>query len=184
MPRLRKAASAACWRRESSAWGVSVSQAASGSNPGRALRPGPVPHSSSNGLTAAIAPPATKGDNAPKREKHQIPYCSAAIPLTGQYGWRPARRGIWFRGRRSAAARRPEIDDKGEDPMTIELAILAWGCVLALVYIWAAVRVKTRQYGVQWNIGPRDEEVPPPQPIVGRLARAQANFFETFPLFV
>lgn len=68
--------------------------------------------------------------------------------------------------------------------MTIELAILAWGCVLAIVYIWAAVRVKTRQYGVQWNIGARDEELPPPQPIVGRLARAQANFFETFPLFV
>ncbi|HEY5712163.1 MAG TPA: MAPEG family protein [Allosphingosinicella sp.] len=68
--------------------------------------------------------------------------------------------------------------------MTIELAILAWGCVLAIVYIWAAVRVKTRQYGVQWNIGPRDEDVPPPLPIVGRLARAQANFFETFPLFV
>ena len=67
--------------------------------------------------------------------------------------------------------------------MTIELAILAWGCVLAFVYIWAAVRVKTRQYGVQWNIGARDEELAPPPPIVGRLARAQANFFETFPLF-
>jgi len=26
-------------------------------------------------------------------------------------------------------------------------------------------------------------EVPPPQPIVGRLARAQANFYETFPLY-
>lgn len=68
--------------------------------------------------------------------------------------------------------------------MTTELAILAWGCVLAIVYIWASIRVKTRQYGVQWNIGPRDEDVPSPQPIVGRLARAQANFFETFPLFV
>ena len=30
---------------------------------------------------------------------------------------------------------------------------------------------------------PRDEELPPPQPIVGRLARAQANFYETFPLY-
>lgn len=67
--------------------------------------------------------------------------------------------------------------------MTIELIILAWGCVLAIVYVWAAVRVKTQQYGVAWNIGPRDEEVAPPRPIVGRLARAQANFFETFPLF-
>jgi uncharacterized MAPEG superfamily protein len=38
------------------------------------------------------------------------------------------------------------------------------------------------QYGTQWNISARDEPLPPPQPIVGRLARAQANFFETFPI--
>lgn len=67
--------------------------------------------------------------------------------------------------------------------MTAELNVLAWGCVLALVHIFAAVRVKTRQYGTRWNVGARDEELPPPQPIVGRLARAQANFFETFPIF-
>jgi uncharacterized MAPEG superfamily protein len=66
--------------------------------------------------------------------------------------------------------------------MTIELTVLAWGCVLALVHIFAAVRVKTRQYGTKWNMGARDEALPPPEPIVGRLARAQANFFETFPL--
>jgi uncharacterized MAPEG superfamily protein len=67
--------------------------------------------------------------------------------------------------------------------MTTELIVLAWGCVLALVHIFAAVRFKTRQYGTKWNMGARDEELPPPQPIVGRLARAQANFFETFPIF-
>jgi uncharacterized MAPEG superfamily protein len=67
--------------------------------------------------------------------------------------------------------------------MTIELNILAWGCILALVHVFAAVRVKTRQYGTKWNMGARDEELPPPQPIVGRLARAQANYFETFPIF-
>jgi uncharacterized MAPEG superfamily protein len=67
--------------------------------------------------------------------------------------------------------------------MTAELNVLAWGCVLALVHIFAAVRVKTRQYGSKWNMGARDEELPPPEPIVGRLARAQANFFETFPIF-
>ena len=33
------------------------------------------------------------------------------------------------------------------------------------------------------NVGPRDEPMPPPGPLVGRLDRAQANFFETFPLF-
>lgn len=66
--------------------------------------------------------------------------------------------------------------------MGIELKVLAWGCVLGLVHIFAAVRVKTRQYGTKWNVGARDEQLAPPQPIVGRLARAQANFFETFPI--
>ena len=66
--------------------------------------------------------------------------------------------------------------------MTTELAVLAWGCVLALVHVFAAVRVKTRQYGTKWNVGARDEDLPPPEPLVGRLARAQANYFETFPV--
>ena len=66
--------------------------------------------------------------------------------------------------------------------MTTELTVLAWGCVLALVHVFAAVRVKTRQYGKEWNMGARDEMLPPAEPIVGRLARAQANYFETFPI--
>jgi uncharacterized MAPEG superfamily protein len=65
-----------------------------------------------------------------------------------------------------------------------ELAALAWGCILAFVHIFAAVQVKTRQYGTKWNIGARDEELPPISPLGGRLARAQANFFETFPIFI
>jgi uncharacterized MAPEG superfamily protein len=66
--------------------------------------------------------------------------------------------------------------------LNTELTVLAWSCVLALVHISAAVRVKTRQYGTTWNMGARDETLPPPDPLVGRLARAQANFFETFPI--
>jgi uncharacterized MAPEG superfamily protein len=66
--------------------------------------------------------------------------------------------------------------------MTTELSVLAWGCILAILHIFIAVRFKTRQYGSKWNMGARDEELPPPQPIVGRLARAQDNFFETFPI--
>jgi uncharacterized MAPEG superfamily protein len=68
--------------------------------------------------------------------------------------------------------------------MTTELTVLAWGCVLAIVHLFAAVQVKTRQYGTEWNLGSRDEELPPPKPIVGRLARAQANFYETFPIMI
>lgn len=68
--------------------------------------------------------------------------------------------------------------------MTTELAVLAWGSILALVHILAAAQVKTRQYGTKWNMGARDEELPPPRPIVGRMMRAQTNFFETFPIAV
>lgn len=68
--------------------------------------------------------------------------------------------------------------------MNIELKVLAYGCILALVHVFAAAHVKTRQYGTKWNMGARDEALPPPEPIVGRLARAQANYFETFPVAV
>ena len=68
--------------------------------------------------------------------------------------------------------------------MTTELAILAWGCVLGFVHILAAGQAKTRQYGSTWTVGARDEELPAPSPVVGRLMRAQANFFETFPLMI
>ena len=67
--------------------------------------------------------------------------------------------------------------------MTTELSVLAWGCVLGIVHIFLAVRFKTRQYGTKWNVGARDEALSPLNPVAGRLARAQANFFETFPIF-
>jgi uncharacterized MAPEG superfamily protein len=67
--------------------------------------------------------------------------------------------------------------------MNTELSVLAWGCVLALLHVFAAAHVKTRQYGMKWNVGARDDALPEPQPIVGRMARAQANFYETFPLY-
>ncbi|MEO5641227.1 MAG: MAPEG family protein [Sphingomicrobium sp.] len=68
--------------------------------------------------------------------------------------------------------------------MTTELTVLAWGCLLALVHIFAAAQVKTRQYGTKWNMGARDEDLPPPNALVGRLTRAQDNFFETFPIAI
>lgn len=68
--------------------------------------------------------------------------------------------------------------------MTTELAVLAWGCLLAILHIWLPIRAKTAQYGVKWNMGPRDEAQPPPSAMAGRLERAQANFFETFPVMI
>lgn len=68
--------------------------------------------------------------------------------------------------------------------MHTEYAILAWGCVLALVHIFAASTVRTAQYGTAWNAGNRDSDPGTPTPLIGRLMRAQGNFFETFPLVI
>ena len=49
---------------------------------------------------------------------------------------------------------------------------------------FTATRFKTAQYGRKWNVGARDEALPPPSPVTGRLMRAQANFEETFPIAI
>src|SRR5687768_2390655 len=68
--------------------------------------------------------------------------------------------------------------------VAIELKILAWSCVLLLVHIFAAGHFKTKQYGPKWNMGARDETLPPLEPVAGRLVRAQANFLETYPIAI
>jgi uncharacterized MAPEG superfamily protein len=68
--------------------------------------------------------------------------------------------------------------------MPVELTILAWGAVLLLVHVFAAAQAKTKQYGAKWNMGARDEALPPLEPLPGRLVRAQNNFQETFPIAV
>ena len=67
--------------------------------------------------------------------------------------------------------------------MTSELTALAWAAILAIVHILAPAFFRTQQYGMAWNASPRDAAVDPPAPVAGRLARAQANFYESFPLF-
>jgi uncharacterized MAPEG superfamily protein len=68
--------------------------------------------------------------------------------------------------------------------MAIELKILALGALLLVVYIFTATRFKTAQYGRKWNVGARDEALPPPNALSGRTMRAQANFQETFPIAI
>jgi uncharacterized MAPEG superfamily protein len=68
--------------------------------------------------------------------------------------------------------------------MPVEITILTWGMILLLVHIFAAAHVKTRQYGTKWNMGARDEALPPMEPVAGRLVRAQANFQETLPIAI
>lgn len=68
--------------------------------------------------------------------------------------------------------------------MPVEITILAWAMVLLLVHIFAAAHVKTKQYGSKWNMGARDESLPPMNALAGRLSRAEANFKETLPIAI
>lgn len=68
--------------------------------------------------------------------------------------------------------------------MKIEFAMLGATIVLALVNLFWAANVRTRQYGLEWNMGARDTPMPPLDPLGARLLRAQANLNETLPLFI
>jgi hypothetical protein len=67
--------------------------------------------------------------------------------------------------------------------MDLEIKFLAGTILLGVLNIMWAANVRTKQYGIDWNMGARDEQMPPLDPLAGRLLRAQANFLETFPLF-
>lgn len=68
--------------------------------------------------------------------------------------------------------------------MPVELKILSLGALLLVIHIFTATRFKTAQYGRKWNVGARDEALPPPNAVTGRTMRAQANFEETFPIAI
>ena len=68
--------------------------------------------------------------------------------------------------------------------MTTALTLVVWSLILAFVQIILFDVVRTGQYGLKWNTGPRDEAVPEISPMGGRLKRAQDNLFETLPLFI
>lgn len=64
-----------------------------------------------------------------------------------------------------------------------ELLGLVAAAALGLVHIVLASHSASLQRGYLWTAGPRDETLPPLSGIAGRLARANANFLETFPFF-
>jgi len=68
--------------------------------------------------------------------------------------------------------------------VAVEITILALGAVLLFIHIFVATRFKTAQYGRKWNVSARDQTLPEPNPVTGRLMRAQANFQETFPIAI
>ncbi|WP_428155947.1 MAPEG family protein [Brevundimonas sp.] len=68
--------------------------------------------------------------------------------------------------------------------MTTELTYLAMTLILALVQIFLPAGARTVEFGSKWNAGPRDETPAAKKPLTGRLERAEANLFETLPLFI
>lgn len=68
--------------------------------------------------------------------------------------------------------------------MSPEFILVAFTLVLAIIQIGAAGMARTTELGAKWNAGPRDGENPPPGKLAGRLIRAQANLFETLPIFI
>ncbi|MES2933641.1 MAG: MAPEG family protein [Pseudomonadota bacterium] len=68
--------------------------------------------------------------------------------------------------------------------LTFEICCLAWVLVLAVVQILLPVAVKTGQFGLKWSMSARDDAPAAMSPLAARLTRAQANLFETLPLFI
>lgn len=66
--------------------------------------------------------------------------------------------------------------------MTTELSLLAWSVVLGLVHAMATGLAATRQFGLAYNMGPRDEGKALTG-VGGRVNRAFANYMQTFPFF-
>ena len=68
--------------------------------------------------------------------------------------------------------------------LTPEFMTLAGVLILALVQILLAATARTAELGLKWNAGARDGDCAPPGKLAGRLLRAQANLFETLPIFI
>jgi uncharacterized MAPEG superfamily protein len=68
--------------------------------------------------------------------------------------------------------------------VTTELTYLVATLVLAVVQVILPAAGRTLEFGIRWNAGARDQTPPSNNPVIGRLERAQANLYETLPLFI
>ena len=69
--------------------------------------------------------------------------------------------------------------------MTPDLFALSGVLIVALVQILAFDFARTAQYGLKWNMNSRDQSgMPALSAMAKRLERAQANLFETLPIFI
>jgi uncharacterized MAPEG superfamily protein len=69
--------------------------------------------------------------------------------------------------------------------MNIELTMLAWTLMLAIVQILLPAHFRTRETGFDYNMSARDRSAPAPVGLItGRLMRAQQNLMESLPIFI
>ena len=68
--------------------------------------------------------------------------------------------------------------------VTTELTYLWATLILALVQIFLPAGARTKEFGSKWNAGARDNTPASTKPLTGRLERAQANLYETLPIFI
>lgn len=68
--------------------------------------------------------------------------------------------------------------------LPVELTVLAYSVVLLIVHIVVQGSSATRERGLAWNAGPRDNSSPLKGEVAGRAQRALENFKETYPAFI
>ena len=68
--------------------------------------------------------------------------------------------------------------------MTTEIRLLLLTACIGLLHVIISAAFGTKARGMAWNMSSREDNPPPLTGAAGRLQRAQANFFETFPLFI
>lgn len=68
--------------------------------------------------------------------------------------------------------------------MSTMLIILLFACALAIVHNMAPSHAKTKAFGLDWNMGARDDNPGPVPAIAERYERARVNFHENFVIFV
>lgn len=64
------------------------------------------------------------------------------------------------------------------------LPLIGLSVLLLVVHIMLQAMTATREFGMDWNAGPRDAERKPEGRFTGRAARASENFRETYPAFI
>ncbi len=64
------------------------------------------------------------------------------------------------------------------------LPLIGLSVLLLAFHVMLQGMMATRDFGLQWNAGPRDAEEKPQSRLSGRAMRASANFRETYPAFL